>query len=60
MTRLAVPGLVPMLRTDRAGRPLAPAGACRDFFLYVEDDRLDEAHALLSRQLEGLRPSLPY
>ena len=47
------PGLVPMLRTDRAGRPLVPAGACRDFFLYVEDDRLDEAHALLARQLEG-------
>ena len=47
------PGLVPMLRTDRAGRPLVPAGACRDFFLYVEDDRLDEAHALLTRQLEG-------
>ena len=35
------PGLVPMLRTGR------------DFFLYVEDDRLDEAHALLARQLEG-------
>ena len=42
-----------MLRTDRAGRPLVPAGACRDFFLYVEDDRLDEVHALLARQLAG-------
>ena len=47
------PGLVPMLRTDRAGRPLVPAGSCRDFFLYVEDDRLDEAHALLAGQLKG-------
>ena len=47
------PGLISMLRTDRRGHPLVPAGACRDFFLYVEDDRLDEAHALLTGPLAG-------
>ncbi len=47
------PGLVPLLRTDRGGRLLVPAGSARDFFLYVADDRLDEAHALLARQLKG-------
>ena len=41
------------LRTDRGGRPLVPAGSCRDFFLYIEDEHLDQAFDLLRRQLAG-------
>ena len=41
------------LKTDRLGRPLVPAGAPRDFFLYVHDEMLDEAHDFLARRLEG-------
>lgn len=47
------PALLPLLRTDRAGRALAPAGSSRDMFLYVRDEQLAEAHALLAARLAG-------
>lgn len=40
--------LRPLLRTDRRGEVLAPAGSCRDFFIHAQDAALDEAHALLT------------
>ncbi len=45
--------IVPMLRTDRQGKVLVPAGSPRDPFLYVRDECLDDAYALLSRELDG-------
>lgn len=45
--------IVPMLKTNRRGEVLVPAGSPRDPFLYVRDERLDEAHAFLAKQLEG-------
>lgn len=48
-----VPQITAMLRTNRRGRPLVPAGSARDFFLYVQDAYLDEAHGLLNRALSG-------
>lgn len=45
--------IVPMLRKDARGNPLVPAGSPRDPFLYVQEDRLDEARAFLSEQLRG-------
>ena len=45
--------LVPLLRTNRQGELLVPAGSPRDMFLYIEEDRLDEAKALLAERLEG-------
>ncbi|HEX9373769.1 MAG TPA: alkaline phosphatase family protein [Roseiflexaceae bacterium] len=47
------PQLLPYLKTGRDGRPLAPAGSCRDMFLHVGDERLDEAHAFLRQALDG-------
>jgi hypothetical protein len=35
------------------GKPLAPAGSCRDLFLHVLPERLDEVEAELGRRLEG-------
>jgi hypothetical protein len=32
---------------------LVPAGSARDMFLYIKDEMLVEAQALLSKQLEG-------
>ncbi len=40
-----------MLRSSRQGRLLVPAGSPRDMFLYVEEDRIEEARGLLSRAL---------
>ncbi|WP_069802916.1 alkaline phosphatase family protein [Thermogemmatispora onikobensis] len=50
---LQLPELVPLLRTTRQGRPLVAAGSARDMFLYVRDEALDEALALLSQALAG-------
>lgn len=47
------PAIIPMLRTDTQGRPLVPAGSCRDMFLYVRDEYLDEAQAMLAAVLAG-------
>lgn len=43
-----VPELIPLLRTDGEGRLLVPAGSARDLFLYVKEDRVEEAYQLLS------------
>ena len=44
-------GLDTYLETNRNGDLLVPAGSARDFFLYVKDERLDEAHAFLAERL---------
>jgi hypothetical protein len=36
------------------GKPLAPAGSCRDLFLHVLPERLDEVEARLACLLEGV------
>jgi hypothetical protein len=46
-------GVEKFLRTDGAGRPIVPCGACRDFFLHVQPGRVDEAQAFLSARLQG-------
>jgi len=43
--------LRPLLRTDRQGEPLVPGGSPRDPFLYIKEEALDEAQALLSKAL---------
>lgn len=45
--------VVPLLRTDAGGNVLPPAGSPRDPFLYVRDQALDEAQAILSKGLAG-------
>ncbi len=50
-TRFA--GIDTYLKTNRNGDLLAPAGSARDLFLYVKDERLDEAHAFLTQRLAG-------
>jgi hypothetical protein len=50
---LDFPGLEKYLRRSVSGRPLAPAGSCRDMFLYVREDCLDEALGFLRNELDG-------
>jgi predicted AlkP superfamily pyrophosphatase or phosphodiesterase len=45
--------IVRMLRTDARGNVLPPGGSPRDVFLYVRDDLLDDAYALLTDSLAG-------
>ena len=46
-------GIERYLKTNRQGELLVPAGSCRDMFLYIEDDLLDEAQEFLTPRLEG-------
>ncbi len=48
-----LPGLQPLIRTNRAGAPLVPAGSSQDLFLYIREDSLDNAEALLREHLAG-------
>jgi hypothetical protein len=48
-----LPGILPMLSTNRQGKLLVPAGSARDMFLHVRDERVDEALALLHHFLKG-------
>lgn len=45
--------LRPWLKTNRQGKLLAPGGSPRDMFLYVKEDALDKAQALLIKMLQG-------
>jgi predicted AlkP superfamily pyrophosphatase or phosphodiesterase len=46
-------GIEKFLKTNRAGDLIVPAGSARDFFLYIKEGVLEEAHALLAHRLEG-------
>ncbi len=46
-----IPVLEKYLRKGRDGRALTPAGSCRDYFLYVNQDQIDEAQELLQTAL---------
>lgn len=46
-------GLESLLKRNRLGELLVPAGSCRDMFLYVHDARLDEALEWLGDELAG-------
>jgi predicted AlkP superfamily pyrophosphatase or phosphodiesterase len=41
------------LKTNRQGKLLVPAGSARDMFLYVREERIDEAIAYLQQVLQG-------
>ncbi len=48
------PELTEMVKNNRQGLPLVPAGSCRDFFLHIEEDCLPEAQKLLEGELKGV------
>ncbi len=50
---LEFPGFERYLERSKSGRPLVPAGSCRDMFLYVRHEYLDEALGLLKDKLDG-------
>lgn len=40
------------LRT-KTGKPIVPAGSCRDMFLHVQEDKVDDLQKLLGEKLDG-------
>jgi hypothetical protein len=48
-----LPEVVPLLEVDRLGRPLAPAGSRRDFFLHVRPEHLEAVRRRLGEALAG-------
>ena len=49
----ALPDIKRYLKKNHEGKLLAPAGSARDMFLYVHDEHIQEAVALLRQNLEG-------
>ncbi len=47
------PHIGKMIKTNKQGKLLVPGGSCRDQFLYIKEEMLDEAQAMLTRGLEG-------
>jgi hypothetical protein len=51
---LVWPELASHLATGADGKPLAPAGSCRDLFLHVRDGHVDEVRDQLADRLGGI------
>ena len=52
-------GLAERLETGADGKPLAPAGSCRDLFLHVREGHVDEVCAGLGERLGGVADVVP-
>lgn len=48
------PELAARLETGADGKPLAPAGSCRDLFLHVRNEHIDEVCDRLGDRLDGI------
>jgi hypothetical protein len=46
-------GVHQFIKTNQRGELLVAGGACRDFFLYIKDECLEEAQQFLAERLEG-------
>jgi hypothetical protein len=49
----AFAGVEKFLKANRNGDLIVPAGSARDFFLYVQEEELEETRAFLASRLEG-------
>jgi len=48
-----IPGIERWMETTGQGRPRVPAGSCRDMFLHIREERLEEARVRLQERLAG-------
>lgn len=53
------PEVATHLETGADGKPLAPAGSCRDLFLHVRDGHVDEVCGGLRERLDGTADVVP-
>ncbi len=47
------PALASFLKKNKSGDLLTPAGSCRDYFLHIKEESLNEAFAYLTDALQG-------
>lgn len=50
---LDAPEIIPHLKTLPNGQPIIPAGSPRDFFLHVEESKLEITKTILTKKLQG-------
>jgi len=55
----AWPELAGHLETGADGKPLAPAGSCRDLFLHAREGHVDEVCSELAERVEGIADVVP-
>lgn len=51
---IKAPEIRQWLKTNKSGDIIAPGGSCRDFFLYVKEENIDEALTFLRDKLSGI------
>jgi hypothetical protein len=49
----AFPGFEKFIKTTASGQLLVPGGSCRDMFLYIKEEHLEEVQAMLAEALAG-------
>ncbi|MBS0621209.1 MAG: alkaline phosphatase family protein [Verrucomicrobia bacterium] len=54
-----LPDIAKTFKTNSQGKPLVPAGSCRDFFLHIEETHLTETEGALTKALEGIADVYP-
>ena len=48
-----IPSLEEKFKKTKSGSPIVPGGSCRDMFLYIRDEHLEEVYQVLSKRLKG-------
>ncbi|HEY3273789.1 MAG TPA: alkaline phosphatase family protein [Methanocella sp.] len=48
-----LPEIERYMKRNREGRPIVPAGSCRDMFLYIKDEHLRDVQVMLQELLKG-------
>ncbi len=46
-----LPEILPLIKKNKAGEPIVPAGSSRDFFLHIEEIHLEKAYHFLKEKL---------
>ncbi len=49
-----IPELLKYIKVNKDGKLIAPAGSCRDMFIYVYDDKIDELIKILQNKLDKI------
>lgn len=49
-----MPDISKLMQKSKSNKPLIPAGSCRDFFLYCQEELLEELQQILQEKLTGI------
>lgn len=51
---LQFPQIIPWIKQNKKGELLVGAGSCRDMFLHIKEEQLEEAHKFLTEKLSSI------